>query len=83
MPSCGTVVWNNRQETAAKDTKELDDKELDCIELSEQLKDKQEKLSQMEEIERKCSREYIAYEKAKAKAQRAKDARKKDFKKFG
>ena len=73
----------NLQETAAADTEELDALETQCVELSEELKDKEEKLGQIQEIERKCSREYIAYEKAKAKAQRAKDARKKDFKKFG
>ena len=34
-------------------------------------------------MERKCSREYIAYEKAKAKSSLAKTAERKDLRKFG
>jgi hypothetical protein len=39
--------------------------------------------SQIQEMERKCSREYIAYEKAKLKAVKAKQVDRKDFGKFG
>jgi hypothetical protein len=84
-PSLSTLplLYRGIQETAAADTEELDALEEQCLELSAELKDKEDKLGQIQEIERKCSREYIAYEKAKAKAQRAKEAKKKDFGKFG
>ena len=71
------------QDEAAQDTEELDALETQCLELSAELKDKEDKLAQIQEIERKCSREYIAYEKAKSKAQRAKEVKRKDYRKFG
>ena len=71
------------QDTAAADTEELDALEAQCNELSEELKDKEQSLRMVQEMERKCSREYIAYEKAKAKGAKAKTSERKDFKKFG
>ncbi len=35
-------------------------------------------MKQVQEIERKCSREYIAYEKSKAKSSKAKEVKKAD-----
>eukprot|EP00614_Pseudopedinella_elastica_P004896 CAMPEP_0172588792 /NCGR_PEP_ID=MMETSP1068-20121228/7645_1 /TAXON_ID=35684 /ORGANISM="Pseudopedinella elastica, Strain CCMP716" /LENGTH=191 /DNA_ID=CAMNT_0013384229 /DNA_START=32 /DNA_END=607 /DNA_ORIENTATION=+ len=64
--------------TAAADTEELDSLEAQCLELSNELKDKEAVLKNVQEMERKCSREYIAYEKAKAKSQKAKEVKKKD-----
>ena len=75
LPSC--------QDIAAADTEELDALEAQCNELSEELKDKEKALRTVQEMERKCSREFIAYEKAKAKGARAKEVERKDFKKFG
>lgn len=57
-------------------TEELDGLEEQCIQLSEELKDKDAVMRQVQELERKCSREYIAYEKAKAKAVAAKSVKK-------
>ena len=53
------------------------------MELSAEPKDKEGKLKQVQEMERKCSREYIAYEKAKAKSAKAKEVQRKDLRKFG
>lgn len=71
------------QDVAAADTEELDALEAQCLELSAELKDKESALRQVQELERKCSREYIAYEKAKQKGALAKTAEKKDLRKFG
>ena len=71
------------KDIAAADTEELDALEAQCGELSDELKDKEQALRTVQEMERKCSREFIAYEKAKAKGAAAKSTVKKDFRKFG
>ena len=63
------------QEEAASHTAELDSLEAQCSELQAELSDKEGKLKQIQELERKCSREYIAYEKAKAKTSKAKEVK--------
>jgi hypothetical protein len=57
--------------------------EAQCLELSAELQEKEAILKQVQEMERKCSREYIAYEKAKSKSLKAKTVEKKDLRKWG
>lgn len=52
-----------RQHTAAEDSAKLDELEEQCTELSAQLQESEVALAETQEMERKCSREYIAYEK--------------------
>merc|ERR1711998_648067 len=52
---------------AAEHAAELDELEKKCVELSADLSEKESKLADAQEMERKCSREYIAYEKHRAK----------------
>jgi hypothetical protein len=53
------------------------------LELSAELQEKESILKQVQEMERKCSREYIAYEKAKSKSLKAKTVERKDLRKWG
>ena len=59
------------QHTAAEDSAKLDELEEQCTELSAQLQESEKALAETQEMERKCSREYIAYEKAVQKKQAA------------
>ena len=49
--------------------------EKTCLALTEELQETEAKLASAQEMERKSSREYIAYEKHRAKAEAAKKAR--------
>ena len=75
-PRLALYPERRRQDEAAQNTEDLDALEAQCMELSAELKDKETKLKQIQEVERKCSREYIAYEKAKAKSAAAKAVKK-------
>jgi hypothetical protein len=64
-------VFNTLQHTAAEDSAKLDELEEQCTDLSNQLQESEVALAETQEMERKCSREYIAYEKAIKKKQAA------------
>lgn len=59
------------QHTAAEDSAKLDELEEQCTDLSNQLQESETALAETQEMERKCSREYIAYEKVIRKREAA------------
>ena len=63
------------QHTAAEDSAKLDELEEQCTDLSNQLQESETALAETQEMERKCSREYIAYEKVIKKREAAKAAK--------
>ena len=70
----GLWVWSSfsAQAVAAEESAKLDTLEEECTDLSNQLQESEAALAETQEMERKCSREYIAYEKAIAKKNAAK-----------
>ena len=51
----------------APHTNPVDQLEQKCLGLSADLQEKESHLAEVQEMERKCSREYIAYEKHKSR----------------
>eukprot|EP00615_Pteridomonas_danica_P008799 CAMPEP_0114363750 /NCGR_PEP_ID=MMETSP0101-20121206/26854_1 /TAXON_ID=38822 ORGANISM="Pteridomonas danica, Strain PT" /NCGR_SAMPLE_ID=MMETSP0101 /ASSEMBLY_ACC=CAM_ASM_000211 /LENGTH=190 /DNA_ID=CAMNT_0001510655 /DNA_START=32 /DNA_END=604 /DNA_ORIENTATION=- len=66
-----TVAIEALQHTAAEDSEKLDELEIQCTDLSNQLLESEVALASTQEMERKCSREYIAYEKTIKKREAA------------
>ena len=56
------------QAKALQDSKRLDDLEAACLRLSDELQTKEAELAVVQDRERKCSREYIAYEKHRSRS---------------
>lgn len=59
------AVISKLQNQAIVDNEHLDEAEQECEALSEEVQELEEVLQEVQEQERKCSREYIAYEKAR------------------